>query len=311
MIGKARSKPSSIGIASRLLVAAALAGCSAGDERAQTRADEDSTEAVAMQTVTSRDGTRIAYDKVGNGPPVILVNGALAGRSAGADLAALLAPHFSVYTFDRRGRGDSGDTEPYAVAREVEDIEALIDAAGGTAHLVGFSSGAALALEAASALGEKIAKLAVYEAPYDGAVGAAGKWKSYRSEQADLLAEGRRGDAVLHHMKFVGVPDAVVAEMKASPAWAGMEAMAPTLPHDVAVVGDDRSVPTERAAKVRASALVMDGGANRETMPFMRASADRIAGAIPNARRRTIEGQGHNASPQAVAPVLIEFLSKS
>ncbi len=241
----------------------------------------------------------------------VLVPGALSDRRGGAPLAARLAPRFTVIAYDRRGRGSSGDTRPYDVAREVEDIEALIDAAGGSAHLVGFSSGAALALEAASALGRKVGKLAIYEAPYDEAPGAADAWKRYAAEQADLLAAGRRGDAVLHHMKFVGVPDAVVAEMKASPAWAGMEAMAPTLPHDVAVVGDDRSVPTERAAKIRASALVMDGGANRETMPFMGASADRIAGAIPNARRRTIEGQGHNASPQAVAPVLIEFLSKS
>jgi len=264
-----------------------------------------------MQTVTSSDGTKIAYEKQGSGPTVILVNGALADRAAGAELAKLLAQRFTVYSYDRRGRGDSAETRPGGVEREIEDVAALIDAAGGNAHLVGFSSGAALSLQAAGALGPKVTKLAIYEAPYDEAPDAAGKWKTYKAEQAELLAAGRRGDAVLHHMKFAGVPDAVVAQMKASPAWAGMEAMAPTLPYDVAAIGDDRSVPVERAAKVQAKALVMDGGANRETMPFMRASADRIAQAIPNARRRTIEGQGHNASPAAVAPALIEFLSEN
>ena len=266
-------------------------------------------QATTIQAVTSKDGTRIAYDRQGNGPTLILVGGALADRTAGAGYARLLAPHFTVYSFDRRGRGDSGDTKPYAAAREIEDIAALIDEAGGSAHLVGFSSGAALALEAAAALGGKVSKLAIYEAPYDEAPGAADKWKRYRAEQADLLAAGRRAEAVEHHLKFVGVPAPVLAEMKASPMWAGMEKLAPTLPHDVAVIGDDRSVPVERAAKVQTEALVMDGGASREMMPFMRVSAVRIAKAIPNARRRTIEGQGHNASPEAVAPVLIEFFS--
>jgi pimeloyl-ACP methyl ester carboxylesterase len=292
-----------------LLIAITLAGCGAGDGRTQDGARETSTEAAAMRTVTSRDGTRIAYDRVGNGPPVILVNGALAGRAAGAELAKLLAERFTVYTFDRRGRGDSGDTRPYALGREIEDIAALIAEAGGTAHLVGFSSGAALALETASALGPQVAKLAIYEAPYDEAAGAAGRWKTYRAEQAALLAAGRRGDAVLHHLRFVGMPDAAVAELQASPAWAGMEAMAPTLPYDVAAIGDDRSVPVARAGRIRAKALVLDGGASREAMPFMRASADRIAQAIPEARRRTIEGQGHNVAPQAIAPVLIDFFS--
>jgi pimeloyl-ACP methyl ester carboxylesterase len=308
-VRRPRMKPFLIKLGSCLLVAGALAGCGTGNERKQNRSSQGFTEAVAMQTVTSGDGTRIAYDKLGDGPPVVLINGALAGRADSSDLAKLLAQHFTVYSYDRRGRGDSGDTKPYAVEREIEDIEALIDESGEAANLVGFSSGAALALEAASALGPKIRKLAVYEAPYDEAEGVAAKWKRYKAEQADLLAAGRRGDAVLHHLKFVGIPDGTVAEMQASPAWAGMEAMAPTLAYDAAVVGDDRSVPVKRAAQIRTDALVMDGGASRETMPFMRVTADRIAQAIPNAQRRTIEGQGHNASPAAVAPVLIEFFS--
>jgi pimeloyl-ACP methyl ester carboxylesterase len=292
-----------------LLVAGALAGCRAADEQQQSSVGKVSVEAATVATVISRDGTKIAYDKLGSGPAVILVNGALSDRAASGGLARLMAERFTAYSYDRRGRGDSGDTQPYAVEREVDDIEALIAHAGGAAYLVGFSSGAALVLEAASMLGPKVSKLAVYEAPYDEAAGAADKWKSYRAEQSDLLTAGRRGDAVVHHMKFVGIPDSVVAEMKASPAWAGMEALAATLPYDVAVVGNDRSVPVERAAKILADALVVDGGASRETMPFMRASADRIAQAIPNAQRRTIDGQGHNVSPGAIAPVLIEFFS--
>jgi pimeloyl-ACP methyl ester carboxylesterase len=293
------------------MAAGALAGCGGENDRKQDHSQAYSAEAAKMHTVTSRDGTKIAYDTQGSGPPVILVNGALAGREAGSDIAKLLAGRFTVYSYDRRGRGDSGDTQPFAVEREIEDIAALIEAAGGTAHLAGFSSGAALALEAASALGPKVDKLALYEAPYDGSAGAADKWKTYRAEQADLLAEGRRGEAVLHHMKFVGIPDAAIAEMKTTPAWAGMEAMAQTLPYDVAAIGDDRSVPVERAAKVLAKVLVMDGGASREAMPFMGVSADTIAQAIPNARRSTLDGQGHNARPDAVAPVLVAFFSET
>lgn len=294
-----------------LLVAGALAGCGARDEPESNRSKENPTEAAAMQTVTSKDGTKIAFDRLGSGPAVILVNGALADRAASADLARLLAQQFTVYSYDRRGRGDSGDSKTYLLEREIEDIEALIDASGGAAHLVGFSSGAALSLQAASALGPKIKKLAIYEAPYDEAEGAATKWQTYRSEQADLLDAGRRGDAVLHHLTFVGVPEPAIAEMTASPAWAGMEQMAPTLRYDVAAIGDDRSVPVERAAQIKASVLVLDGGASREAMPFMRVSADKIAQAVPNGRRHTIEGEGHNVSPTAIAPVLIEFFSAS
>lgn len=261
-----------------------------------------------MQTVTSQDGTQVAYDKQGNGPPVVLVSGALVTRSSDTELAELLARHFTVYSYDRRGRGDSGDTKPYSVEREIEDIEALIDEAGGLAYLYGISSGACLALEAAAKLGGKVKKLAVYEAPYDEAEGAAEEWKRFRAELTELLAADRRGDAIVLHLKFVGAPDEAIARMKASPVWADMEAIAPTLAYDAAVVGEDRSVPVELAAEVKANTLVMDGGASREIMPFMHATAERLARAIPNAQRRTIEGQGHDVSSGALAPVLVEFL---
>ena len=257
--------------------------------------------------VESRDGTRIAYDKVGKGPAVVVVNGALSARSSSAELAQLLAANFTVYSYDRRGRGDSGDGKPYAVQREIEDLEAVIDAAGGSANVYGKSSGAALALDATSFLGTKVRKLAIYEAPYSEAEGAAKDWKEFRAKLDGLLAEDRRSDALTLFLKFTGAPDEALARMRASAAWPGMEAMAPTLAYDNAVLGDDRSVPVERAAKVKAITLVMDGGASAGPMPYMRPTADKLAQAIPQARRRTIEGQGHDVSAKVLAPALLEF----
>jgi pimeloyl-ACP methyl ester carboxylesterase len=257
--------------------------------------------------VTSKDGTRIAYERLGRGPALILVGGALSTRADSAKLARLLADDFTVYSYDRRGRGDSGDTRPYAVSREIEDLAALIVAAGGSSRVYGKSSGASLALEAASRLGERITQLAIYEAPYSAAHGAAEEWKAFRAQLDRLLAEDRRADAVIHFMKFVGAPDAAIAGMTSSPAWAGMQAMAPTLAYDNAVVGDDRSVPVDRVAKITASTLVMDGGASVATMPFMRPTADTLAETIPGARRRTIDGQDHDVDPNVLAPILLEF----
>lgn len=262
-----------------------------------------------MQLVTSQDGTRIAYDKLGKGPAVILVNGAFATRSSNSELAQLLAAHFTVYSYDRRGRGDSADTKPYSVKRETEDIAALIDAAGGSAYVYGKSSGACLALEATSSLGDKVKRLAIYEAPYSEAEGAAKEWREFRSKLDGLLAADRRADAVTLFMKFVGASDEAIAGMRASAAWPGMEAMAPTLAYDNAVVGDDRSVPVEIAAKVKAITLVMDGSASLGTMPFMRPTADKLAKVIPDAQRRTIEGQAHDVSSKVLAPILLKFFN--
>ena len=262
-----------------------------------------------MRVVSSEDGSRIAYDKRGKGPAVILVTGALATRSSASELAQLLAPHFTVYSYDRRGRGDSGDTKPYSVQREIDDIAALVDEAGGSAYVYGKSSGACLALQAAAALGDKVKKLAIYEAPYSEAAGAAKEWREFRSRFDGLLAAGRRADAVTLFLKFVGAPDDAIAGMKASPEWPGMEAMAPTLAYDNAVLGEDRSVPVTVAAKVKARTLVMDGGASTGPMPFMRPTADRIATVVPDAQRRTIEGQGHDVSAKVLAPVLVKFFS--
>jgi pimeloyl-ACP methyl ester carboxylesterase len=216
----------------------------------------------------------------------------------------------TVYSYDRRGRGDSGDTKPYSVEREIEDIEALIDSAGGSAYVYGQSSGAGLALQAAAALGNKVEKLAIYEAPYSDAAGAAKEWRQYRTKLDELLAADRRADAIAFHMKFVGAPDEVVAEMKASPAWSGMVAMAPTLTYDGHVIGDDRSVPVEIAAQVKAPTLVMDGGASVGPMPFMRPTADKLGKAIPGAQRQVVEGQSHDVHADVLAPILLKFFDQ-
>lgn len=263
-----------------------------------------------VQTVTSRDGTRIAFDKTGTGPALLIVNGALADKSAGVELAKLLAPHFTVYSYDRRGRGISGDKQPYSVQREIEDIEALIDSVGGSALVYGKSSGAALALQAASSLGRKVDKLALYEAPYSDADGAAKAWREFRARLTVELAAGRKAEAVAMFLQFVGMPPQALEQLKGSPAWAGMVSMAHTLAYDNAVLGEDRSVPVAVAADVTAPTLIMDGSASLESMPFMRATADKLGKVIPGAQRQVVEGEAHDASAKALAPILVKFLGK-
>ena len=260
-----------------------------------------------MNNVTSNDGTLIAYDKRGEGPAVILVDGALCFRSFGpmAHLAELLAPHFTVYNYDRRGRGDSSDTQLYALEREVEDIEALIQEAGGTAFVFGTSSGGALGLEAALKLGGQIKKLAVYEPPYDSDKAAAQAWKEYRKQLSEFVAANRRGDAAALFMSSVGTPAEQIEGMRHAPVWAMFEAVAPTLAYDAATLGEDRSVPVKRAAKLTVPALVMSGTA----LPFMRVTATALAEAIPNAQQRTLEGQTHDVNLEVLAPVLVEFFN--
>ncbi len=264
-----------------------------------------------MNTVTSKDGTQIAYSKQGSGPAVILVDGALCYRNFGPmpGLAEQLAPHLTVYTYDRRGRGESSNSKPYAVEREVEDLDALIQAAGGSAYVYGISSGACLALEAAIRLGDKIKKLALYEAIYDSLPGAAQAWKDYRTKLESFIAANRRSDAAALFMQFVGTPAEQIDGMRQMPMWSMFEAVAPTLAYDAAVVGDDRAAPLNRATNVKASTLLMDGGANLVYMPFMHASATSLAQVIPQARQHTLEGQTHDVKTEVLAPVLVEFFS--
>lgn len=264
-----------------------------------------------MPSVTSRDGTKIAYDRKGNGPLVVYVAGALGTRAEWSKpgLADLLSGRFTVVNYDRRGRGDSTDTLPYSPMREVEDIEALLDAFGGAGSLYGISSGAALSLTAASALGRRVERLALYEAPYDSSPGDKRRWEEYNRELRALVSSGRNGDAVAFFMKFAtATSEERVAHMRGSPAWAAMERLAPTLLYDAAVLGEDRSVPVALAAKIVSPTLVMSGG---DSLQFFAETARALRGAIPGARLLILEGQTHNVWPAAIAPVLSEFFSGS
>jgi pimeloyl-ACP methyl ester carboxylesterase len=259
-----------------------------------------------MNTLSSRDGTTIGYDRQGEGPALIVVDGALTVHSSGSgELGKLLAPRFTVYGFDRRGRGESGDTLPYAVDREIDDIEALIDRAGGTAFLYGHSSGGPLAMRAAIRLGRKVSKIAMYEPPYNNDPGAQESWSQYLRQLAAALADGRRGDAVALFMRFVGTPAERIDGMRRAPFWPGLEAVAPTLAYDhAAILGEPWSVPAGLAARVSVPALVMAGDAS---LPFMPNAARVLSRAIPQAELRTLEGQTHEVSPGVLAPVLAAF----
>ena len=265
-----------------------------------------------MCTVTSRDGTEIAYETRGSGPAVILVDGALSYRASGpmTHLAELLAPHFTVFTYDRRGRGGSDDSKPYAVGREVEDIQALIQQIGAGVFVYGISSGACLALEAAIGLGNKIKKLALYEPPYNSDKATLSAWKEYRKQLAESLAEGRRGDAVVLFMQLVGTPADQVAGMRQAPMWPLFEAVAPTLAYDAAAMGANRTPPLKRVAEIKVPTLILDGGANLTIMPFMHKTATSLAKAIPHAEQHTLEGQTHDVNLEVLAPVLVEFFTK-
>jgi pimeloyl-ACP methyl ester carboxylesterase len=268
-------------------------------------------------TVTSADGTTIAFDRVGTGPALILVGGAFQHRAFDprtAEMAQLLAKEFTVYHYDRRGRGGSSDelrftsgTAETAIQREIEDITALVaDAGGGPVFLYGMSSGGVLALEAIAA-GLPVAKVALYEVPLVVGDNRPTIPAGYRAELGRLIDAGQRGDAVeLFLTQAVGVPAAVVEQMRQSPVWPGFEAVAPTLPYDSALVESVTAgtLPRDRWATVKIPALVADGA---EGMPWMRPAADTLADLLPDARRTTLPGQDHGVAPEAIAPVIRDF----
>ena len=238
---------------------------------------------------------------------MILVDGALCYRGMGpsGQLAELLSQHFTVITYDRRGRGASGDTAPYAVEREVEDIAALLNEAGGAAFVWGMSSGAVLALEAANRL-RGIKKLALYEAPFivdDTRPTTEDDWVQI----GEAVAADRRSEAVKLFLKSVGVPGFFMALMRLMPMWSKLKAIAHTLPYDGAIVGDNqrcKPLPADRWASVTVPALVMDGG---KSPTWMRHANRSLASVLPNAQYCTLEGQTHMLKPKAHAPMLVEF----
>jgi len=262
-----------------------------------------------MKKVSSRDGTPIAYDTTGTGPALILVDGALCYRAFGPSgpLAAQLAKRFTVFTYDRRGRGDSGDAKPYAVDREAEDIGALIDAAGGSAFVYGISSGAALALEATSRFPGMVKRLALYEAPFIVDDTKAPTPDDYVARLDLMLAADRRADAVKTFMKTVGVPAYGIALMRLMPAWRKLKAVAHALPYDMTIVRDNqrgKPLTAKRWASATVPTLVADGG---KSPAWIRNGMRALANALPNAKYRTVAGQTHMLNPKAIAPVLIEF----
>ena len=259
-----------------------------------------------LQYVTSKDGTTIAYDRLGDGPPVVLVSGGSVDRSSNAGLAEQLASDYAVFNYDRRGRGPSGDTQPYAVAREIEDIDAVIEAAGGKAHLYGSSSGAALALLAAGA-GSRVDKLVLWEPPYIVDDSRPKPDPNTAQIYRDFVAQDRRGDAVEYFMaKVVGMPGEFVASARSQPWWAWTESLAHTLAYDAEIMGD-YSLPLDRIRSVTVPTLVLVGAAS---FGFMGPAAEAIAKALPNAQVKSLEGQEHNVDPTALAPAMAEFFSR-
>src|SRR6266545_2721203 len=239
-----------------------------------------------MNTVISADGTAIAFDRFGDGPPVIMTVGAFNTRSTTEPLATALQEHLTVLNYDRRGRGDSGDTAPYAVDREIEDIAALIGGAGGSASVFGYSSGATLALQAAAS-GLPITNLVLYEPPFRTDDSHPGLPADFAGQLAGLVAAGRRGDAVeLYQTKAVGIPPDVVSQLRHAPFRPGLEAIAHTLAYDATIIGD-LSLPAGLLATVTTPALVISG---EQSPPFLRAAARAAATALTGPRRKVTGG---------------------
>jgi pimeloyl-ACP methyl ester carboxylesterase len=260
-----------------------------------------------MPPVISRDGTQIAYERSGTGPPLILVDGAFCSRAFGPapKLARLLTPHFTVFTYDRRGRGQSGDTLPYSPEREVEDIAALIQEAGEPVSLVGLSSGGALALEAAAS-NLPIRKVIAYEPPFVGVDGSA-KSAEHEPWLNRLIAGGDRGGAVKYFMRsMVGAPAPMVMVMRLMPwIWRKLEAVAHTLPYDAAIMRGFR-IPTARLGTIRIPTVVMNGS---KTDLRLKKAAREVAAAINGALHVTLEGQTHNVSPGVLTPAIVKILA--
>jgi pimeloyl-ACP methyl ester carboxylesterase len=264
-----------------------------------------------MSSVRSKDGTTISYDRKGDGPAIIYVGPALGYRAFDptmAQIADLLAPHFTVFTYDRRGRGESGDTAPYAVEREIEDIAALIAKAGGQAYVYGHSSGAVLSLDAV-AHGLPITKLALYEPPFIVDDSRPPVPHDFKRQLSDMIAAGRRGDAAEFFMTQAAGEPLPMDELRNSPAWPMFEGVAPTTVYDATIMEGlqlGNPLPATRWAAVTIPTLVMDGGASPA---FMRHAAQALAKLLPNTQYRTLEGQTHGPAAEVLAPALAEFFA--
>ena len=263
-----------------------------------------------MEKTVSADGTVIAFDRLGSGPALVTVAGMLCDRAKMGPIAEELAKHFTVFNYDRRGRGDSGDTTPYAIDREVEDLAAILGEAGTHAFVYAHSSGAGLALHAA-ARGLPMAKAVLHEAPF-----TADLAEERRTAQQigmnlrQLLGSGRHGDAVELMMIATGMPAELAKAMRTEPWWAALEAMAPTMAYDSEIMGDLNGgvVPTELVASVTVPALVLCGGASPAWMITV---GRQICAGLPAGTLQILEGQEHVVPPEVLAPVLVEFFGGS
>ena len=264
-----------------------------------------------MPTVTSNDGTQIAYDSVGSGPPLILVAGATQYRAVDqttSELARLLAAGgFRVISYDRRGRGDSGDTQPYAVEREIEDIEALVTEAGGEASLFGMSSGAVLAAEAA-ARGVPVTKLLMYEPPMVLDDSGPPPQPDY-VEKIEGLAKSGDGDAMAYFVSMVGMPEEQLAEFRQSPIFPAFAAVEHTLAYDGRIMepyGKGEPIPLGAWDGALQPTVVFAGG---DSPDWMQNAARAAAEAVPDGDVRIVPGQTHEFDPAVLAPEMLEFLS--
>ncbi|MGZ4246327.1 MAG: alpha/beta fold hydrolase [Solirubrobacteraceae bacterium] len=251
-----------------------------------------------METVTSADGVTIAFERSGTGPALVIVNGGLSAKESGAPLAPLLEDAFTLYRYDRRGRGDSSDGDAYAPELEVQDLAAVIRATGETPFVYGHSSGAALSLEAA-ATGVAMRGLVIHEPPY---VPGPPSAPETADALADLVARGDRDEAVARFLRMTGLPDATLAQMRASPAWPPLLALAHTIPYDVRLVNEGR-VPTERLRQIPCPVLATAGSLSA---PWAREAVRAVAAAVPDGEYRTLEGQAHRVAPDVLASLLRE-----
>lgn len=261
-----------------------------------------------MKTTKSKDGTTIAYDVYGSGPALIYITGAICSRNFGPVVkdAKFFASEFSVYNYDRRGRGDSTDTKPYSIEKEVEDIEAIIDAAGGSAYLYGHSSGAVLALEASLRLPNKVIKSALFDASYVHDDAEKKQYADLRKEVLGLLQKNENASALKKFLVGIGMPKIFVYLLPLMPGWSSMKALAPTLEYDMILTCD--LPPLARAAQVNVPLQVMYG---EKSPAGIHDVAKNLAKAIPSAKLEIVAGQDHMVSPKALMPFLLGFFKTS
>jgi pimeloyl-ACP methyl ester carboxylesterase len=271
------------------------------------------TEAVMSQittgTVTSPDGTAIAFDQTGTGPMVVLVHGAFTGKAHPtlSAVAETLSPWFTVINYDRRGRGESGDTPPYCVDREIDDLTSLIKDGDGPVMLFGGSSGAALAVLAA-AQSPAVSKLALWEPIYHVSPSAPALPDDFAAQLDELVSQGRRAEAVeLFLTRAAEVPADLLAVMRSGPSWPQTEAIAHTLVYEAAVMGPGNALPTAALAAISQPTLVLTG---QDSPEWVTSAGLAVCAAIPWATHRVLEGQVHNVAPEALAPELLEFFMK-